>query len=122
MKFNNGGWLMRPGVTPHNCEQIRDVRLSEDHRSLWLFAVGYRENVRSMEGAVLEITVTAPGSDILRVQTVHHKGQRPKPKFDLNIENIPLEVTQEGNIIEVRSGNTRLVITKNPLLLHLVLR
>ena len=114
MKFNNGAWLMRPGVTSHNCEQIRDVRLSEDRRSLWLFAVGYREEVRSMEGAVLEITVTAPGTDMIRVQTVHHKGQRPKPKFDLNIQNIPLDVTLESSTIVVRSGNTRLVITKNP--------
>ena len=113
MKFTNGEWLPRPGVIAHNCEQIREVRLSKDNRSLWLFGVGYRENERSMEGAVLEVTITAPGEDMLRLQTVHHKGEKPnKPKFQLNNENLPLDVKQEGNVIEVRSGALRLVITK----------
>ena len=113
MKFNNGAWLMKPCVISNNCEQIREVRLSPDRRSLWLFAVRYRENERSMEGAVQELTVTSPGTDMFRIQTVHHKGSgRNKPKFELNDENLPLDVTEEGNIIELRSGNTRLVITK----------
>ena len=113
MKFTNGEWLPRAGVIAHYCEQIREVRLSKDNRSLWLFCVGYRENERSMEGAVLEVTITAPGADMLRLQTVHHKGEKPnKPKFQLNNENLPLDVKQEGNVIEVRSGALRLVITK----------
>lgn len=113
MKFNNGAWLMKPGVISNNCEQVREVRLSKDNRSLWLFCVRYRQDERSMEGAVQEVTITAPGPDMLRLQTVHHKGERQnKPKFELNDENLPLEVTQEGNLIEVRSGKLRLVITK----------
>ena len=116
MKFNNGAWLLKPGVISNNCEQVREVRLSQDKRSLWLFCVRYREDERSMEGAVQEVTITSPGHDMLRLQTVHHKGAgRNKPKFQLNDENLPLEVTQEGNVIEVKSGNTRLLITKrNP--------
>lgn len=116
MKFNNGAWLLKPGVVSNNCEQIREVRLSQDQRSLWLFCVRYREDERSMEGAVQEVTITSPGHDMLRLQTVHHKGAgRNKPKFQLNNEHLPLEVTQDGNVIEVKSGNTRLVITKrNP--------
>ncbi len=113
MKFNNGAWLMKPGVISNNCEQVRSVRLSPDKRSLWLFCVRYRQDERSMEGAVQEVTVTSPGTDMIRLQTVHHKGSgRNKPKFELNNENLPLDVTQEGNMIEVRSGNTRLVIEK----------
>ena len=112
MKFNNGAWLPKPGVISNNCEQIREVRLSKDNRSLWLFCVRYREDERSMEGAVQEVTITSPGRDMLRLQTVHHKGQRPRPKFELNNENLPMEVTQEDNTIEVRSGKLRLVITR----------
>ena len=113
MKFNNGAWLLKPGVISNNCEQVREVRLSQDQRSLWLFCVRYREDERSMEGVVQEVTITSPGHDMLRLQTVHHKGAgRNKPQFQLNDENLPLEVTQEGNVIEVKSGNTRLVITK----------
>ena len=115
MKFTDGAWLIKPGVTANNCEQIREIRLSKDNRSLWLFCVRYRENERSMEGPVQEVTITSPGRDMLRLQTVHHKGQKPKPKFELNNENLPMEVTQEDNVITVRSGEMRLIITKrNP--------
>ena len=28
MKFNVGEWVMKPGVTSYNCEQIRQVRVA----------------------------------------------------------------------------------------------
>ena len=37
MKFNLGEWRLKPGVTTYNCEQIREVRLSPDKTSLYLF-------------------------------------------------------------------------------------
>ena len=113
MKFTAGEWLMKPGVSAYHCEQIREVRLSEDGRSLWLFAVPYRHDQRSMDGPVQEITISAPRKDMIRVQSVHFKGDRRKyPQFELEMENLPLDVAEEGNTITVRCGDTRLVIQK----------
>ena len=100
MKFTNGEWLPRPGVIAHNCEQIREVRLSKDNRSLWLFCVGYRENERSMEGAVLEVTITAPGEDMLRLQTVHHKGEKTLV-YPINYGYIPGVLGGDGEELDV---------------------
>ncbi len=113
MKFNLGEWRLKPGVTPYNCEQIREVRLSPDKTSLYLFVVPYRKEERSMDGPVLELTVTAPMPDAIRLQAVHFKGDRRKyPKFDLDDRRCPLEFCEEGNNVTVKSGDTRLVIQK----------
>lgn len=113
MKFNLGEWRMKPGVTTYNCEQIREARLSADGKSLRLFVVPYRKEERSMDGPAQELTVTAPQPDMIRLQSVHFKGDRRKmPKFELEDQRCPLGYSEEGNTITVTSGSTRLVIQK----------
>ena len=116
MKFNLGEWRMKPGVTTYNCEQIRQAKLSADGRELYLFVVPYRREERSMDGPVQEIIISSPQPDMIRLQTVHFKGDRRKyPKFDIVDTRMPLEYREEGNEITVQSGNTKLVIQKkNP--------
>ncbi|MBO5220334.1 MAG: alpha-xylosidase, partial [Clostridia bacterium] len=115
MKFNLGEWRMKPGVTAYNCEQVRQARLSEDGRELYLFVVPYRHDMRSLDGPVQEITITSPGRDMLRLQTVHFKGDRRKyPKFDIADERLALDFSEADGSITVASGMTRLVIGKRP--------
>lgn len=116
MKFNLGEWRMKPGVTTCNCEQIREVRLSADRTELYLFVVPYRKEERSMDGPAQELTISSPQPDMIRLQTVHFKGDRRKmPKFELDDQRCPLEVSEAGDEITVASGSTRLVIRKkNP--------
>lgn len=116
MKFNNGHWLMKPGVTTYNCEQIRDVKISPDCRAVYLYAVSYRRDERGLDGPSLELKITAPQPDMIRLQTVHFKGDRKKyPKFDLDDCRIPMKITDDGSELTLLSGDTRLVIRKkNP--------
>ena len=113
MKFNLGEWRTKPGVTTYNCEQVRQAKLSGDGKELYLYTVPYREDKRSIDGPAQELTITSPGKDMLRLQSVHFKGDRRKiPKFDLDDRHLPLEVAGEGNVLTVTSGNLRLVIQK----------
>ncbi len=116
MKFNLGEWRMKPGYTSFNCEQIREARLSEDRTSLYLYAVPYRQDERGMGGPILELTVTSPQPDMLRIQAVHFKGDRRRlPKFDLEDRHCPLEFAETGEEVSVSSGGLRLEIRRrNP--------
>ena len=85
MKFNVGEWVMKPGVTSYNCEQIRQVRVAQDGKSVYLYAVSYRADVRGLDGPSLELTISSPRRDVLRVQACHFRGSRAKmPSFELN--------------------------------------
>ena len=60
MKFTKGYWMMKPGVVAYNCEQIRQVRVSADKKSVYLYAVPYRKDERSMDGPTQEMLMTSP--------------------------------------------------------------
>lgn len=115
MKFNIGEWVMKPGVASHNAEQIRDVKISPDHTRVHLYAVNYRADYRGLDGPSLEIDITSPLPDIIRLQAVHFKGGRAKmPAFPLADQHCRLDIEKTDEKIRIASGETALEITFRP--------
>ncbi len=115
MKFNVGEWVTRPGVRSDHLEQIREVRLSDDLASVWLYGVSYREDRRSLDGVAIELEVTSPQPDIIRLQAFHHRGADPDhPRFDLEDRKCALDITEEEGRVFIRSGKTCLEINFRP--------
>jgi len=90
VKFNDGMWEIKKGVTSHNAEQIRDVKIAEDGARVHLYAVNYREDHRGMDGPTLDIDITSPLPDIIRIQAVHFKGGRDGHPADPGRKRDPL--------------------------------
>lgn len=115
MKFNVGEWVMKPGVTSYNCEQIRQVRVAQDGKSVYLYAVSYRADVRGLDGPSLELTISSPRRDVLRVQACHFRGSRAKmPSFELNDDALTLAIEQNETGLRVSSGEMTLEIAFRP--------
>lgn len=113
MKFTKGYWLNLPGVENADCVQIRQVKASE--KEVYLYAVPYAQDERAMGGPVLELFITSPKRDILRMQAVHFMGSAKKePRFELDMEDLPLDVQETRKGLTIQSGKTRLAITLNP--------
>ena len=115
MKFTDGEWVVKPGVTPYNCQQIREAHVSADGTALELFAVPYAQDVRVQGTPALFLTITSLLPDIFRVQAVHFSGGKAKmPAFELADEHCPLQAQMGDKEISVKSGDTELVITRRP--------
>lgn len=115
MKFNIGEWVLKPGVTVHNCEQIRQVRIASDRTSVYLYAVSYRADMRGLDGPSLDLTITAPQRNMLRMQAVHFAGTRAKtPEFPLNDAHIQMQMEQTQDDLRITSGDLTLKITFRP--------
>ncbi len=113
MKFTKGYWLNLPGVTIADAVQIRQVRAENDR--LYLYAVPYPQDERALGGPVLEMYVSAPAPDILRIQADHFIGSAKKiPQFELNFSPCSLNIQEEENSVTVTNGRLSLVIQKNP--------
>ena len=113
MKFNVGQWVMKPGVKSNNAEQIRDYRLSADRTELFIFTLCHQFTGANLDGPALELRITSPHEDMIRIQTVHFKGDRRKyRKFEIDDRRLPLDYAEDENTITVTSGKTSLVITK----------
>ncbi|NLW89932.1 MAG: alpha-xylosidase [Clostridiaceae bacterium] len=115
MKFNIGEWVTKPGVKLDHCEQIREYRLSEDKTRLWLYGVSYRENRRSLDGVAFELEISSPQPDIIRTEVIHHRGYDLRhTRFDICDAHSLLSVDINEEELEVRSGDTRLIIRFHP--------
>ncbi len=113
MKFTKGYWMNRPGVEASDTVQIREARF--DGASLYLYAVNYGYDSRAMGGPILELTVSTPAPDIIRLEAVHFAGSRRKePAFELCETPAAPVCTEGGNTLTYTSGATSLVITKKP--------
>ena len=96
MKFNIGQWVMKPGVRSCNAEQIRDYRLSADGTELFIFTLCHQGLGANLDGPALEIRVTSPQEDMIRLQTVHFKGDRRKyRKFEIDDRRLPLDYAED---------------------------
>ena len=113
MKFTKGYWVNRYGVTNADAVQVREVKVENDR--VYLYTVPYAMDMRAMGGPVLEMFVSSPQPDIIRVEAYHFMGSNQKmPAFELNDLHCALEVEDGEKEVSIKSGDTKLVVTKNP--------
>jgi alpha-D-xyloside xylohydrolase len=97
VKFTDGYWHMRPGVTPHWAVQVHDVEVGND--SLTVYAPTRRLTGRgdTLNLPLLTIHLTSPMENVIRVQMWHHKGgQTRRPEFDLKPQPAPQVMVHDG--------------------------
>ena len=84
MKFTDGFWQMRPGMTPHYAEQVHEVEIEKD--SLTVYAPTKKLSGRgdTLNLPVLTYQYSSPLENIIRVKVLHHKGGLSrKPEFEI---------------------------------------
>ncbi len=115
MKFSNGCWLQKEGCACFAPTEAYFTKITETSVTICAPTTHITNRGATLGGINLTVKITSPGKDVLRVQTYHHLGTVKKnPEFDLNSEELPLEVAEEENVIIIKSGNLALEITKKP--------
>src|SRR4051812_37018672 len=82
MKFTDGYWRKRDGLTVLHPVQLQDT--SVDARSLTAYATAKRVQGRgdTLDAPVITVTLSAPQPDVVRVTIGHFAGARPRtPDF-----------------------------------------
>lgn len=115
MKFSNGCWLQKEGTAAFGPAEGYFVKVNEKEVTICAPTSPIINRGCTLGGVNLTLKITAPRQDVLRVQTYHHLGTVKKsPEFELNIENQPLDVTEDEKLIIIKCGDLSLEITKNP--------
>lgn len=97
MKFSDGYWQIRPGVTAHYPVQAHSVCVEPDA----LTAYGPTRRILgrgdTLNCPVLTARFSSPMANVIRVQVYHHKGAlHPRPSFDLKALPAAAVVTSES--------------------------
>ena len=115
MKFSNGCWLQKEGCGCFAPTEAYFVKVTDTDVTICAPTTHITNRGATLGGINLTVKISSPRKDVLRVQTYHHLGTVKKnPEFDLNIEKVALETTQEDNLITIKSGDLSLEITKKP--------
>lgn len=113
MKFTKGRWMYREGITASHIGQIRDVR--KIGNKICLYSVPYAADVRGMGGPTIEIHLSSPQPNIIRMEAYHFLGSgRKMPSFELNEANVSPVVEDTAESLTFTSGDLSLVVIKRP--------
>lgn len=116
MKFTDGFWEIRPGVTPHYAVHVCDVATTP--ATLTVYATTKRLTHRgdTLNIGLLTVQFSSPMTDVIRVQIVHHKGTRPcAPTFPLATQPAPeIHIHQDNESASLTSGNLTVRVDKGP--------
>lgn len=94
MKFTDGNWMMRPGITPHYAAEAYEVR--SDAHSVTILAPCHaiRHRGDTLSGPALTVRLSSPLPGVIRVRVDHFLGVKdPGPQFE--ISEAPAEISHQ---------------------------
>ncbi|MFF4339106.1 alpha-xylosidase [Kitasatospora sp. NPDC001540] len=117
MKFTDGYWLMRPGVTARYATEVADVRAEEHRLTLYAPVKHVRGRGDTLNSPLLTVECWSPAEGVIGVRATHHAGSvRRGPEFALpGADPGSGKVHRDGDVLELRSGELTLrVDTSGP--------
>lgn len=113
MKFGNGGWLMKQGAACFPAAQVYYTKVEDKKVTITAPSMPVTHRGMTLGGVNLTIEITAPLPDTLRVRTGHYLGVKKKsPEFTLNLQELPLEASEDEEYIRICNGTLTLEIEK----------
>ncbi|MFS0726074.1 alpha-xylosidase [Paenibacillus sp. 1P07SE] len=84
MKFSDGYWQMREGVSIQHPVEVRDTIVSEDKLSLHAATKNVVRKGDTLNAALLNAEFSSPIPNVIKVKYTHHAGKRKRgPEFEL---------------------------------------
>jgi alpha-D-xyloside xylohydrolase len=105
MKFTDGYWQIRKGMTPHYAAQVHD--LETDPASVTVYAPTKKLQGRgdTLNLPLITVRFSSPMENVIRVKIVHHKGMKPaKPEFTLHEQPSDVKITNDESFVDLTSG------------------
>ena len=114
MKFTDGYWQMRPGMTAHYAAQAYDVTVADDSLTVYAPIGPIRERGHTVNQPLLTVRYSSPMENMIRVEVVHHRGARTRqPEFVLRAEGSPrLSISNDEQVATLTSGELEVRVHK----------
>ncbi|MFI7504125.1 alpha-xylosidase [Streptomyces sp. NPDC049687] len=105
MKFSDGYWLLREGVTAAYPAEVLDVTESDGTLEIHAPTRPVRGRGDLMTGPVMTITVHTPMPDVIGLTLTHFTGERPRePAFELTEEEFSPQLSHDDRHATLTSG------------------
>lgn len=114
MKFTDGYWEFRPGITPHFPVHVHDVEIEPEMLVVYGTTRRLTHRGDTLNTGLLTVCFSSPMPDVIRVQITHHKGKRPFPPiFPLHSQPTPnLHIQNNETVASLTSGQLTVCVDK----------
>ncbi len=105
MKFNDGYWLLREGVTARYATEALDTRTAADGASVAVLTRRVEHRGSHLNTATITVELSSPAPDVVAVRASHHVPTAPPSvAFDLTHSPVDLQVQRDADALRVTSG------------------
>ncbi|MEV8015966.1 alpha-xylosidase [Streptomyces sp. NPDC086554] len=105
MKFTDGCWLMREGVSASYAREVRDVRAGDGRFTAYAAVQKVRERGDTLNTPLITVECFSPAEGVIGVRATHHAGKAEHgPEFGLDTADGAGFVKRQGTVTELTSG------------------
>lgn len=114
MKYLNGNWLVKDGFSIDYAQSIYDSRIENNQLTLWVPFKEVTDPGMTLDDGMITLEVSSPRENIINTKIINYRGHVDHgPNFKLNYDkNISSEIIETDDKFVIRSGKTRLEISK----------
>jgi len=114
MKFTNGYWLMREGVTSYSCVEVREIVKTDTSVTMYVSPWKIFNRGQTLAGPLFTLKFEAPQEGILHLKMSHYEGEKNHgPNYSYANSYCLLEVAETSDEIKISTGKLIAVINKN---------
>ena len=104
MKFTDGFWLLRDGVSALHATHLQKVTQSDEGFNALVAPKEVENRGATLNSALFELEFSSPASDVIGVRIRHHRGGEDSLSFDLNKANPKTTFSESDEAVEFKSG------------------
>jgi alpha-D-xyloside xylohydrolase len=114
MKFTDGYWQIRPGMTPYYAAQVDEVQVEGDSLVVYAATRPLKHRGDTLNLPLLTVRFSSPAENIIHVQLTHHQGGgHKKPQFDLLPQTPPtVQLHNDAHTASLTSGKLTVRVLK----------
>lgn len=105
MKFTNGFWLLREGVSLSKAVQLQKVEHDEHNLALLYATKRIEHRGNTLNIGTVGVDVDSPLKDVIRLRVTHLKGAKDPIRFPLNEQRHPVAIEQSEDSVFFSAGN-----------------
>jgi alpha-D-xyloside xylohydrolase len=112
MKFTDGFWLLREGVTALHATSLQKIEPSGNGFSALVAPKVVEHRGATLNSALFELEFSSPLPDVIGVRVRHHRGGEDSLSFDLNTNNPVTQFIESDSEVSLTSGALRAKLSK----------
>jgi alpha-D-xyloside xylohydrolase len=105
MKFTNGFWMLREGVSLFKGIQVQKVEASEDRAEALVATRRVEHRGQTLNIGTITVGLSSPAPDAIRVKVSHHLGGKEPIKFEVTEQPTNPSISLTSEALELTSGS-----------------